>query len=138
MALDLSVFRCPQSVRPDPAIHENVVVNRSDFRSDTVFDGTDMANPRSLSGVIAHEQTHTLIRRRYGLLADRIYPFWVREGYCDHVARSSTLSDAQARDLRSRGIETSALAYYDARRRVEDALRSNGGSVEDLFQSSIE
>lgn len=116
---------------------EAVVVNRSDFRSDRVWNGSSVAGERSLSGVIAHERTHTLIRRRFGVLADRAYPAWVREGYCDFVAGSSTLSDQQAAALRADNARLPALIYYDARQRVAVALASNGGSVRGLFEGSL-
>lgn len=116
---------------------EAVVVNRSDFRSDSVWNGSPIAGERSLSGVIAHERTHTLIRRRFGLLADRAYPTWVREGYCDFVAGSSTLSDEQAAALRADNARLPALIYYDARQRVAAVLGSNGGSVRKLFEGSL-
>jgi hypothetical protein len=116
---------------------ESIVVNRSDFRSDKVWNGSSIAGERSLSGVIAHERTHTLIRRRFGALADRAYPTWVREGYCDFVAGSSTLSDRQAAEARAANPRLPALIYYDARQRVTAVLASNGGSVQALFEGSI-
>ncbi len=116
---------------------EAVVVNRSDFRLDRVWNGSQIAGERSLSGVIAHERTHTLIRRRFGVLADRAYPTWVREGYCDFVAGSSTLSDQQAAALRATNARLPALIYYDSRQRVAAVLGSNGGSVRNLFEGSL-
>jgi hypothetical protein len=116
---------------------EALIVNRSDVTTDRVWNGAAAAGERRLSSVIAHERTHTLIRRRFGLFADRIYPMWVREGYCDHVARSSTLSDAEAGSLRARNLQPPSLAYYDARRRVAAELERNGGSVEALFDSAL-
>lgn len=115
---------------------EAVVVNRSDFRSDRVWNGSQIAGERSLSGVIAHERTHTLIRRRFGIFADQAYPTWVREGYCDFVAGSGSLSDQEAAVLRADNARLPALIYYDARQRVIAVLGSNGGSVQDLFENS--
>jgi hypothetical protein len=115
---------------------DSVIVNRSDFASDRVWRGSTPAGERSLSDVIAHERTHILIRRRFGTFADRLYPRWVREGYCDYVAGSSTLSDEEAAKLRRTGSRLSALVYYDARRRVAAILAANGGSVEKLFEGA--
>lgn len=115
---------------------EAVVVNRSDFQSDRVSNGSPIAGERSLSGVIAHERTHTLIRRRFGVFADRVYPTWVREGYCDFIAGSSTLSDEQAAAMRAHNPRLPALIYYDARQRVAAVLGTNGGSVRKLFEGS--
>ena len=117
--------------------NETIIVNRADFEADRVRKPTKVANERSLSAVIAHERTHTLIRRRFGHLADFTYPLWVREGYCDFVAGSSTLTDQQARELRLTNSQLPALIYYDARQRVASELSANGGSVSDLFERSI-
>ncbi len=116
---------------------ETIVINRVDVAGDRVWNGRAGDAARSLSGVIAHERTHGLIRTRFGFLADRLYPTWVREGYCDHVAGESTLSDAAAAALVAEGRRTPALAYYEARRRVEAALADNGGSVEALFADAL-
>ncbi|WP_339915717.1 hypothetical protein [uncultured Brevundimonas sp.] len=112
----------------------HIVVNRSSIASDRVWNGASVAGSRTLSGVIAHERTHMLVRAHFGLLADRQFPVWAIEGYCDHVAGGGTLSDAEAARLRSDGSRSPALFYYDSRKRVEQTLRDNGGSVDALFR----
>ena len=112
---------------------EAVIVNRSDVAEDRVSNGASPANTRTLSGVIAHERTHGLIRARYGVVAAQTMPFWVREGYPDYVARESSLADRDMAALRRSDPAAPALAYYDARRRVTAALAANGGSVDRLF-----
>lgn len=115
------------------ALSEAIVVNRSDVARDVVENGASIAGRRTLSGVIAHEQTHGLIRARYGFLADGRYPAWLREGYCDVVAGGGSLSDAEAASLKHQGQSVPALVYYDGRMRVEAALRSDGQSIDKLF-----
>lgn len=115
---------------------EPIVVNRSDVASDTTFNGGAIAGTRSLSGVIAHERTHGLIRARYGLFADLTYAAWLREGYCDLVAGGGSLSDHDAARLEAAHRSIPALAYYDGRKRVEAGLRANGGSVDALFAAA--
>ncbi len=115
---------------------EVMVVNRSSVLTDQIWNSVDSLPARDLSGVIAHERTHTLIRRRFGLVGSRLYPTWVVEGYCDHVSGSSTLSDKTATHLIAQGRRTPALFYYESRKRVERELEANGGSVDELFRSS--
>lgn len=112
---------------------ETVVINRSDAVHDRVFNGRSVGGSRSLSGVIAHERTHGLIRAHFGALADMVYPAWLREGYCDVVAGGSTLSDREAAALEAAHQSHPALLYYHGRKRVEAALRANGGSVDAVF-----
>lgn len=70
------------------------------------------------------------------MLPSAAYPVRAVEGYCDHVAGSTKLSDAGAAALVAGGRRTSALDYYQSRQRVEAVLRDNGGSVEPLFRTA--
>lgn len=118
------------------AARDSIVVNRVDVAHDRVFNGAAVAGSRSLSGVIAHERTHGLIRARYGLFADLAYPAWLREGYCDVVAGGGSLSDRDAALLKAQHRKVPALLYYDGRKRVEALLRAHGGSVDALFAAA--
>lgn len=113
---------------------ESIVINRGDLASDSI---STAVGRRSLSGIIAHERTHGLIRAHFGLSADWRYPAWLREGYCDYVAGGGTLSDAQAAALKAQGRTMRALPYYDGRKRVEAILARNGGSVDRLFAQAV-
>ena len=115
---------------------EAIVVNRSSIDTDRVFNGAPVGGERSLSGVIAHERTHVLIRQRFGPFADRIIPTWKVEGYCDHIAGGGSLTDAEADRLRGANPASRALFYYDARRRVGAVLAQNQGSSAALFARS--
>ncbi|RST31069.1 hypothetical protein HMF7854_09635 [Sphingomonas ginkgonis] len=112
---------------------ESIVVNRSDVVRDEVSSTLIAGAHRSLSGVLAHEMTHTAIRARFGLLADWRFPAWLREGYCDEVAGGGSLSDDEAEQLVRSGQDRPALLYWRGRKQVEAELRANGGSVERLF-----
>lgn len=116
---------------------ETIVVNRSRVVTDQVWNSVDSYPARDLSGVIAHERTHALIRQRFGLLGSRLYPTWVVEGYCDHVSGSGAMSDETAAELIAQGRRTPGLYYYESRKRVERELEANGRSVEKLFRSSL-
>jgi hypothetical protein len=115
---------------------ETVVINRNDPAADAVFRRAQIGGKRALSGTIAHEITHGAIRRHFGFLADKVYPQWVREGYCDFVAGDSTLSNVEAAALERTDPHHPALIYWRAQKRVEAELARNGGSVSDLFASA--
>lgn len=110
-----------------------IVFNRSDIGADRVTNDRAVGNTRTLSGVIAHETTHIMIANHLGEVRSAMLPTWQQEGYADHVARESSLTDADASSLRKTDPGAASLVYYDARRRVEAALRANGGSVDALF-----
>jgi hypothetical protein len=117
-------------------VSEAVVINRSDLAMDRSFSaryGKQFGGLRTLSGVIAHEITHGMIRRHFGQLSARAKPRIIVEGYCDYVAQEGSLSDADAAELDRTGQSHPALIYYHGRKRVAAALAANGGSVDKLF-----
>lgn len=109
-----------------------VVVNETDA-SGVVRNGALIGGERELARVLAHEFTHGMIRRRFGLVPAVLLPKWKVEGYCDHVARESSLDPDDVVRLQASGSGHPALLYYHGRRRVAATLARNGGSVDDLF-----
>jgi len=71
---------------------DNIFINQSDLASDLVFRNAPSNRERSLSGVIAHESTHLLIRKQFGYWRNLTMPTWKKEGYAEYVAGGSTLS----------------------------------------------
>lgn len=110
-----------------------VVLNRTDTSTGEVRNGRSVGGVRSAGSVIAHEFTHGLIRRRYGIFAAGFLPQWKVEGYCDHVAGESSLTAAQVAELKAAGQDHPAIVYFEGRQRVEATLARNGGSVDALF-----
>ncbi len=126
-------FQTPGAFAFTRPISEAIVVNRSNPARDQVYTAAAIGGRRTLSGVIAHERTHGLIRVRYGLFADVRYPAWLREGYCDVVAGDGSLTDEAAAALETRHMSHPALIYYHGRKRVVERLRADGGNVDALF-----
>ncbi len=110
-----------------------IVFNRSDGGEDRITNGRAIGGTRTLSGVIAHETTHIMIAKRLGELRSEMLPTWQQEGYADHIARESSLTDAEAARLRKTDPAAPALVYYDARQRVATALSAKRGSVDAFF-----
>jgi hypothetical protein len=112
---------------------QNLIVNRADLAADRITNNRPVGGARQLSSVIAHEATHGVLLHHFGLIAMMDQPRWRVEGYCDHIAQESALSDADVARLAARGEKHPALLYYHGRKRVEAALAANGGSVDALF-----
>ena len=110
-----------------------LIFNRSSISKDMVTNGAAIGATRTLSGTIAHETTHMLVAYCLGELRAALLPFWKREGYPDHVAQESSLDPRDERRLRATDPQATVLAFYDARRRVAQELRRNGGSVDALL-----
>jgi hypothetical protein len=111
-------------------VSDAVIIHQGDVASDQI---ATAYGARRLSGVIAHERTHIMVRRHVGLIGGVRLPTWISEGYADHIAGESTLNAAQAAALTARGDQGRALFYYNARRRVAAALAANGGDVDALL-----
>lgn len=112
---------------------EPIVLNRSDLASDLVTNGAARGGERSISAIIAHETAHGMIRSRYGFVKAALAPQWLVEGYADHVAQESSLSDAEYQDMKESGDSHPAMPYYEGRKRVAATLDANGGDVDALF-----
>ena len=115
-------------------VSDAVILNRSDLARDRV---SSRYGTRSISGVIAHERTHIMVRRHLGLVDGIRLPRWISEGYADHVAGESTLSAERVAELRAEGSDHPAIFYFEARQRVEAALAANGGDVEALLRGDV-
>jgi hypothetical protein len=113
--------------------NEDVILNRSDLGADKIHNGLVPGGERTLSGVIAHEKCHGAIRRHFGFVRAQLAPQLLVEGYCDHVAQESSLSDADVSELEESGSFHPALPYYHGRKKVAATLDANGSSVDRLF-----
>lgn len=119
--------------RPFPGA---IIVNRADLARDRAYNGAAIAGTRTLSGVIAHEKCHGMTRRHFGLMRAESAPIWLREGYCDHVAGESSLTDAQAAALEAARQNHPAIPYLRGRQEVDALLAANGGNVDKLFNEA--
>lgn len=110
-----------------------VIVNRVDPATGIVSNGQSIGGDRKLSAVLAHEFTHGIIRREFGIVASQLFPRWKVEGYCDYVAGESSLDAEEVEQLEREGTNHPAIPYYRGRLRVAEILAENGNSVESLF-----
>ena len=78
---------------------DDAFIASADFEHDVARSFAAEHNARSLSGVMAHEITHGLIRHHLGFIRGVRLPTWVAEGYCDYVARDSSFPAAEGRRL---------------------------------------
>ena len=114
-------------------VGEPIIFNRSDLAMDQVRNGGAVGGERTVSGVLAHEICHGMLRRHFGFTVDWSKPKWLREGYCDHVAQESSLTAAQVAELKAAGRDHPAIPYFEGRQRVAAELGRNRGNVDALF-----
>jgi len=117
----------------------NVFINKSDGASDRVFRDAAENNSRSLSGVLAHEVTHLLIRKRYGYWWNLTMPAWKKEGYAEYVAGGSTLSyDVGVSLWKANPKDASGYRYFKYYMLVKHLLEEERISVDDLFRRDFD
>jgi hypothetical protein len=128
----LNTADAPGFTRPlSDLVSDAVILNRSDIAQDIA------SNPvRSLSGTIAHERTHIMVRRHLGQLRGIMLPRWISEGYADHIAREPDVNDPALAQWRAMQPDHPVFFYIEARQRVEAALAASGGDVEALLRST--
>lgn len=113
-----------------------MIVNRSSIADNAVWIDRPGGKRRTLGAIIAHEACHGMQRRHFGFAVQVTKPTWLFEGYCDHVAQESTLSEADYAALKANGETRPAMIYYEGRKKVEAALAANGGDVDGLFSAN--
>ena len=74
-------------------ISQNIFLTKSSISGNYILRNGDENNKYSLSGVIAHETVHSLLRNELGLLKYKLLPSWKNEGYCDFIANESSFDE---------------------------------------------
>lgn len=112
----------------------NIFVNKSDVVHDLVFRDAQVDRQRSLSGVIAHEVTHLLVRKKYGYFRNLTLPAWKQEGYSEYVA-GETLLDYQTgvRMWKEHPTDDSGYRYFKYYMLVKYLIDVKKLNAEDVF-----
>lgn len=72
---------------------QNIFLSKSSISKNSISRNDKENNERTLSGVIAHEATHSLLENKLGTLKYKLLPNWKNEGYCDFVANESSFDE---------------------------------------------
>jgi hypothetical protein len=92
---------------------------------------------RTLSESIAHEITHDLIRKHLGWWNERRVPSWIKEGYCEHVARGSAIDTRTALAILTTGSYPVPPGLPNLKHRwmIEYLLHSRFVSIDDILRA---
>jgi hypothetical protein len=115
-------------------VTDNVFIAQADVAKDLATSAAEKHNRRAFSGVLAHEITHGLIRRRLGLLRGVRLPNWVAEGYCDFVARESSFPEETGLHLLADGGDepSPSFRYFAWRQMVRHLIDDEHYSFDEL------
>lgn len=112
----------------------NVFVNKSDVARDLVFRDARTDGERSLSGVIAHEVTHLLVREKFGYLKNLTLPSWKQEGYSEYVAGGTLLDyETGVRRWKENPANDSGYRYFKYYMLVKYLIDVKKLSVDEVF-----
>lgn len=117
----------------------NIFINKSDPSKDQVFRNADSDNVRSLSGVIAHEITHLLVRKRLGYWRNMTIPTWKKEGYAEYVAGGSTLPyETGVKRWKDNPKDGTGYQYFKYYMLVTYLLEHEKITVDELFSGDFD
>jgi hypothetical protein len=117
----------------------NVFINATDIAGDRVRRDAPADNERGLSGVIAHEVTHLIVRERLGFPRNARLPAWKKEGYAEYVAGESTLDHTEGvRRWRANPNDDAAYRYFKYRMMVTYLLDVKGVSSYELLAGDFD
>jgi hypothetical protein len=118
---------------------DNILINKSDVASDSVYVNRPERNKRSLSGVIAHEVTHLFIRKKVGIVRSVLMPTWKNEGYCEYVAGDSSLTFHEGVKLwKENPNDDSQYRYFKYHLMVKYLLETERLTVDEVFQGAFD
>lgn len=118
---------------------DNVFINAHDLANDLVFRDAADFDRRTLSGVIAHEVTHLLIRRKFGYWRNLAFPTWKKEGYAEYVAGGSTLPyEIGVKRWKESPDDPTGYRYFRYYMMVKYLLENERLTVDDLFDRDID
>jgi hypothetical protein len=117
----------------------NIFINKSDVARDLVFRNAVASKERSLSGVIAHETTHLLIRKKFGYWRNLKTAAWKKEGYAEYVSVGSTLPyEAGVKAWKENPKDGTGYQYFKYYMLVKYLLEHDKLTVEDLFNREFD
>lgn len=89
----------------------HTILNRADVAADRVMRDASTNNVRPLSAVVAHERTHALLTRRFGVWDSFRMPNWKQEGICEYVAGHPSFPVDEGRRLIREGRDGDSHSF---------------------------
>jgi hypothetical protein len=119
---------------------DNIILNRCDIDANLCFNGLPKFNTRPMHSVIAHECTHSMIRKRIGLIRAFLLPTWKHEGYCEYIAGNPSFDTKRAIALLAEDQSHPSITFRYAcwLLAVRHVLDDRGLSVDELCSKTLD
>lgn len=92
-------------------ITQNIFLTKSSFLNNKIERNGKSNNVRSLSSVIAHETTHSLLENKLGFLKNKRLEHWKTEGYCDFIAKESSFDESEGFEIFCNNDKNDSYSY---------------------------
>ncbi|MBJ7882508.1 hypothetical protein [Gelidibacter salicanalis] len=122
-------------------ITQNIFLSKSSISDNYILRNGERNNKRTLSGVIAHETTHSLLENKLGTLKYKLLPTWKVEGYCDFVANESSLNEQKGfKDICIDKENSNSLAfkYFKYRISTQYLFNERKISMEEFLNNNFD
>ncbi len=93
-------------------ISQNIFLSKSSISGNYILRNGEENNKYSLSGVIAHETVHSLLRNELGILKYKLLPSWKNEGYCDFIANESSFNEQKGLQVICNNKDNSDISSF--------------------------
>ena len=117
----------------------NIFVANCRIEKDIAFSNRNKNNKRSLSGIIAHEVTHSLINKYMGWIKNKMLPKWKEEGYCEFIAQESSIDNIIGIELFKKGQtdNSKAFKYFEYRTIMDYLINVKKLSFDDVVNQNL-
>jgi hypothetical protein len=122
-------------------ISQNIFLSKSSISGNYVLRDAKENNKRTLSGVIAHETVHSLLRNELGLLKYKLFPAWKNEGYSEFIANESSFNEHKGlTDICNDEInsESASFKYFKYRIITQYLFQETKISIDDFLDKDFD
>ncbi len=120
-------------------LENDIFISKSNILHNRVERNGNENNIRTLSGTIAHEVTHTLIKKQIGFIKYMQLDTWKNEGYCDFIAKESSFDSAKGIFTLCNYPTSSSLSfqYFKYRLYIDYLIKEKNSSFNEIVQGNF-
>lgn len=117
----------------------NIIISKSNISQNQVVRNDVENNLRTLSGTIAHEITHSILKKHVGFLQYIRLDTWKKEGYSDFIATESSLNFRNGLNLLcdSQYSPEPSFKYFKHRLYIEYLIKDKKIPFESILKKSF-
>ena len=122
-------------------LSQNVFLSKSNVSENITRRNGKENNERTMSSVIAHETTHSLLKNKLGFLKNELLPTWKKEGYCEFIAGESSYNQQKGLQNICNGnenLDSPSFKYFKYRLYVKYLFEDVNLTINEFVNESFE